>query len=213
MRITKHGHACVRLEHRGTVLVLDPGVFTDVHAVAGADVVLVTHEHPDHLHVDHLRACDAEVVTIGAVADRVLAEAPELAVRLRRVVPGDRLDLGLPVSVVGERHAVIHEELPRVDNSGYLLDLDGTRVYHPGDALTPPGEPVDLLLAPASAPWLKVGEAIDFVRTVGAPRNLAIHDAVYSEAGHGIVDGHMERLNGPRGLGWTRLAAGEDLDL
>lgn len=213
MRITKFGHACVRLEHRGVALVLDPGVFTASEAVSGADVVLVTHEHPDHLHLDNLRACAAEVVTVEAVAARVRAEAPDLADRLRVVAPGELVDLGVPVRVVGERHAVIHEELPRVDNSGYLLDLDGTVVYHPGDALTAPGQRVDLLLAPASAPWMRVGEAIDFVREVGAPRNLAIHDAVYSEAGLGIVDGHMARLNGPRGLAWTRLAAGEDLDL
>ncbi|WP_258236639.1 hypothetical protein [Nocardioides campestrisoli] len=70
-----------------------------------------------------------------------------------------------------------------------------------------------MLCAPASAPWLKLSEAVDFVREVGAPRNLAIHEAIYSEAGSGIVDGHMERLNGPRGLAWSRLAAGEDLVL
>ncbi|WP_101525481.1 MBL fold metallo-hydrolase [Nocardioides houyundeii] len=212
MRVTKFGHACVRVQHQGSTLVVDPGSFTGVEAVSGADVVLITHEHVDHYHPDHLRACAAQIVTIPAVAERIRADAPELADRLRVVVPGEELDLGLRVTVVGERHAVIHQELPTFDNSGYLLDDGTTTLYHPGDALTPPGVEVDLMCAPASAPWLKVGEAIDFVRAVGAPRNLAIHDAVYSETGLGIVDGHMQRLNGPRGLGWTRLGAGEDLD-
>ena len=54
MRITKFGHACVRLEHDGTVVVLDPGMFTDPEAVDGADAVLITHEHPDHYLPDHL---------------------------------------------------------------------------------------------------------------------------------------------------------------
>ena len=58
-------------------------------------------------------------------------------------------------------------------------------MFHPGDALTGPGEAVDLLLLPVSAPWLKVSEAIDFAREVGAPHNLAIHDRVYSEPGWG----------------------------
>ena len=86
---------------------------------------------------------------------------------------------------------MIHPELPRFDNSGYVVTLGGTRLYHPGDALTGPGEDVDVLCLPVSAPWLKVSEAIDFAREVGAPRNLAIHDRVYSEAGLGIVDGHL----------------------
>jgi L-ascorbate metabolism protein UlaG (beta-lactamase superfamily) len=211
VRITKFGHACVRVEQGAHTLVLDPGVFTDVEAVDGADTVLITHEHPDHLHPDHLRACGASIVTIEAVARKIAEDAPDLTERVRVVTPGEELVVGVPVRVVGEAHAVIHPDLPGFDNSGYVLDLDGTLLYHPGDALTPPGEPVDILCAPASAPWMKISEAIDFVREVGAPRNLAIHDAIYSEAGLGIVDGHMERLNGPRGLGWTRLSPGQDL--
>lgn len=212
MRITKFGHACVRVEHDGTTLVLDPGGFTEREAVEGADVILVTHEHPDHYHPDHLRSCDARVVTIDGVAAQVRAGAVDLVERITEVAPGDTVAAGsISVSVVGVDHAVIHPDLPRIHNSGYLLDVGGVTVYHPGDALTAPGEPVDLLLAPASAPWLRVGDAIDFVREVGAPRNLAIHDGTYSDFGHGVVDMLMENLNAPRGLGWTRLTAGEDL--
>jgi hypothetical protein len=84
-------------------------------------------------------------------------------------------------------------------------------VYHPGDALTPPGEEVDLLLLVVSAPWMRAAEAIDFAREVGAPRNLAIHDKVYSEAGLGIVDGHLRRFLEPNGQSYRRLGDGEDL--
>ncbi len=52
MRITKFGHACVRVEHDGHTLVIDPGGFTEPEAVDGADAVLVTHEHPDHYEPD-----------------------------------------------------------------------------------------------------------------------------------------------------------------
>ena len=39
MRITKYTHACVRIEHDGKVLVIDPGVWTEPEAVAGADAL------------------------------------------------------------------------------------------------------------------------------------------------------------------------------
>jgi hypothetical protein len=70
---------------------------------------------------------------------------------------------------------------------------------------------VDVLLCPASAPWLRSEMAIEFIRAVGAPRNLAIHDRVYSEAGHAILDMQMDTLVAPRGLEWLRRADGEDL--
>ena len=88
MRITKFGHACVRIEHEGHVVVLDPGVFTEPEAVDGATAVLVTHVHPDHLHPENLRATDAPVFTVGQVADQLVADAPDVAERTTTVSPG-----------------------------------------------------------------------------------------------------------------------------
>jgi L-ascorbate metabolism protein UlaG (beta-lactamase superfamily) len=211
MRIVKFGHACVRVEHDGVAVVVDPGVFTDVGALDGADAVLITHEHADHYLPDHLRATDAPVFTIDAVAAKIREDAPEVAERVTVVGPGEEFDAGLPVRAVGELHAVIHPEFPRFYNSGYVLTAGEEKVYHPGDALTTPDEEVDLLLVPVSAPWMKASEAIDFARAVKAPRNLAIHDRVYSEAGLGIVDGHMNRFLPDAGQEYTRLADGAEL--
>jgi L-ascorbate metabolism protein UlaG (beta-lactamase superfamily) len=195
MRLTKFGHACVRIEHDGAVVVLDPGVFTEAEALDGATGVLITHEHADHVHPELLRGSDAPIWTIGAVARLLREQAPDVAER---------------VTVVGEKHAVIHPDYDRFDNSGYLLAVDDQAIYHPGDALTAPGRPVDLLLAPVSAPWLKVGEAIDFVREVGAPRSLGIHDRVYSDVGLDMVASHMGNLL-PAGQEYLRRQPGEDL--
>jgi L-ascorbate metabolism protein UlaG (beta-lactamase superfamily) len=199
----------VRIEHADAVVVLDPGGFTEVDAVEGATAVLITHEHADHYNPDHLRATDARILTIEAVAAQIRESAPDLAERVTVVAPGASFDVGFRVDVVGQKHAVIHPDLPRIDNSGYLLTVGDQRVYHPGDSLTLPETEVDLLLAPISAPWLKVGEAIDFVRAVGAPRNLGIHDKVYSEVALGMVDTHMGNLL-PEGQEFRRLPDGAD---
>ena len=97
MRITKLGHACVRIEHDGTTVVIDPGVFTDPSAVDGVDAVLVTHEHPDHYLAAHLEAADAPVLTIEAVAAKIREDAPAVAERLTVVTPGSSFVAGLPV--------------------------------------------------------------------------------------------------------------------
>src|SRR6478735_4767182 len=119
MRITKFGHACVRLETDGHVIVLDPGAFTEAEAVDGATAVLITHQHPDHYSAENLRRSDAPIHTIGAVAEQIRNDAPDVAERVQVVAPGDSFDIGVPTTVVGQQHAVIHPDLPRLDNSGY----------------------------------------------------------------------------------------------
>lgn len=211
MRLTKFGHACVRIEHDGQALVVDPGCFTEPEAVDGAAAVLITHEHPDHLDPTRLAATDAPIYTIRAVADVLAAGQPELAERVTVVEPGsDFAAAGLPVTAVGELHAVIHADLPRVTNSGYVIRAGDASVFHGGDALTGPGVPVDVHCLVVSAPWMRASEAVDFAREVGAPTVVAIHDRVYSDTGLGIVDGHLGRLL-PDHQHYTRLPDGSDL--
>jgi L-ascorbate metabolism protein UlaG (beta-lactamase superfamily) len=207
MRITKFGHSCVRLEHGGATVVLDPGMFTEPEALDGAHAVVITHEHPDHYQPDHLRRTDAPVFTIDAVAGKIREEAPDVAERLTVVAPGESFDPGIPAIAVGELHAVIHPDLPRFYNSGYLFTLGDTTVYHPGDSLTVPEQPVDVLCVPVCAPWMRAAEGIDFARAVGAARNLAIHDRIYSEAGLRIVDGQYSLLL-PESSSYSRLPDG-----
>jgi len=210
MRITKFGHACVRIEHDGTVLVIDPGMFTQPEALDGAHGVLITHEHADHYTPALLESTDAPVWTIGAVAEKIRTDAPAVFERTTVVAPGDSFDAGLPVTAVNEKHAVIHPDMPHFDNSGYLVTAGESTLFHPGDALDGPGRAVDVLFLPVSAPWAASRDLIDFARAVKAPTSVAIHDRVYSEAGSAIFDQQIGLLL-PDELTYRRLQDGEDL--
>ena len=88
MRITKFGHACIRIEHDGHTIVVDPGGFTQPEAVDGADAVLITHEHPDHYFPDHLARTAPGLPSRRS--RRIRDEAPDVAERLTVVSPGGR---------------------------------------------------------------------------------------------------------------------------
>lgn len=214
MRIIKHGHACVTLATGPSVVVIDPGGFTDRSALDGATAVLITHEHRDHWTPEQLAATAAPVFTIAAVADQIAAASASIRERVTVIAPGDRFEVGPGVmaTAIGQKHAVIHPELQHFDNSGYLVEAEDVSIFHPGDALTTLPTPPDVLLLPVSAPWLKVSECIDYARDVGAPQSIAIHEAVYSEAGLGIIDAHLGRFLTPRDQQYRRLAIGEELE-
>lgn len=207
MKLTKKRHACVRLDKEGGSLVIDPGGYSEEDAAVGADVILVTHEHHDHFDQGRLRAAldanpAAELWTLASVADQVSAAFPG---RVHTVGHGDTFTAaGFDVQVHGELHAVIHPDLPRITNVGFLVD---GAVFHPGDALTVPGHPVDTLLVPVMAPWNKISEVVDYVREVKPRRAVDVHDAMLADLARPTYDTHLGNLSGADHL---RLAPGED---
>ncbi|WP_327352316.1 MBL fold metallo-hydrolase [Streptomyces sp. NBC_01304] len=210
IELTKKAHACIRLEKDGQTLVIDPGGFSEQDAAAGADAILVTHEHPDHFNEDRLRlAMDAnpaaEIWTLRSVADQVSAAFPG---RIHTVGHGDTFAAaGFDVQVHGELHAVIHPELPRITNVGFLVDGS---VFHPGDALTVPDHPVETLLLPVMAPWSKVSEVIEYVREIKPRRAIDIHDALLTDLARPIYDTHIGNLGGAE---HSRLTSGDVAEL
>ncbi|MFG3698719.1 MBL fold metallo-hydrolase [Micromonospora sp. NPDC047620] len=198
MRITKFTHACVRLEHDGGVLVIDPGTWSEPRALAGADAVLVTHEHTDH--VDVLRLAGLGVPVFAPEGAALPGPVP---LPVTRVGAGQRFTAaGLTVTALGGRHATIHGGQPDCANLGYLV---GDDVYHPGDSLHPPDRPVRTLLVPAQASWLKLTEAIEFARAAGAERVFPIHDAQLNDRGLASVNGWFAETV----PGYRHLAPGE----
>jgi hypothetical protein len=61
-----------------------------------------------------------------------------------------------------------------VRNTGFLIDH---RLFHPGDAYTDPGVPVDLLLLPLHGLYTHSGPEIDYVRHLKPAQVSPIHDA------------------------------------
>lgn len=218
MLLTKFPHACVRLEKDRRVLVIDPGIFSEASAaVARADAVLITHEHPDHIDQAVVLSALAAHPTLtvhapAGVANTLREAAPATANQVHDTAAGGQfVAAGFKIRCYGGQHALIHASIPVVANVGYLVD---DAVYHPGDSLiVPSGIEVGTLLVPVHAPWSKVAEVVDFVVSVRAPRAFQIHDALLNEAGLGFTESHIARIGAEYGCTFRHLAPGESVEL
>jgi L-ascorbate metabolism protein UlaG (beta-lactamase superfamily) len=204
VRVVHFGHACVLLDTGSTRILIDPGTFsTGFEDVRDLDAVLITHQHFDHLDVEKLPGLLEANPWAQLVVDEGSAPSVENPTVAR---PGDVLKIGdTTVKAVGGRHAIIHQDIPVIPNTGYLVG-DGA-FYHPGDALFVPDEDVDVLGLPSGAPWMRTGEAVDFMRAVKPRVAVPIHEAVLAMPQ--MAYHHFENLK-PEGTEVKLLPRGEE---
>ena len=213
MRLTKLGHSCLLVEEGGARLLLDPGTLSGgFEELEGLTAVLFTHQHADHLDQARLRGLLDRNPRARVISDQGSAgPLGQAGVEVEVVADGQELDVGgVGVRVAGRDHAVIHPDIPVVPNVGYLV---GGRLFHPGDAFTEPGQPVEVLAVPAAAPWLKLSEPIDYLRAVRPKVAVPVHDMVLSEAGRSIHYRQLEQLGAKGGTSLRSLDDGAATDL
>jgi L-ascorbate metabolism protein UlaG (beta-lactamase superfamily) len=195
VRITHFGHSCVLLDTGSARLLFDPGVFSaGFEELRDLDAILITHQHFDHLDAGRLPALVAANPQAALVVDPgSVEETGKLGLDAQQVVPGDAFALGgTEISVVGGEHAIIHPSVPMPPNAGYVVDHGA--FYHPGDALFVPEQRVDVLGLPTAAPWLKTGEAVDFLRAVAPRVAVPIHEGLLNDTGRQLTYGWFSRL-------------------
>lgn len=202
MQIRHLGHAALEIHLADQHLLVDPGnlAHPGVADVTGLHAILITHQHPDHADPERLGRLaaanpGAQLITEPQLAAQISEDPQFAAVREAGMAPqaltaGEGLELGgVHVRAVGGQHAIIHPDIPRVGNTGFVLEAEGEQTLGiTGDSLeqVPEFARIDVLAFALTAPWSKLQETIDFLRGVQPRVALPVHDAVASPAGRGL---------------------------
>ncbi|TAL49231.1 hypothetical protein EPN83_01690 [Patescibacteria group bacterium] len=207
MKITKIGHCCLLIEENNLRILTDPGNYsTGQEDVENIDLILITHEHQDHIHIESLKKVLAKnpqvkIITNHGVAK--LLDPEKISYQFledkESIIVKDVLIEGF-----GNIHAEIHSEIPSVQNTGYFI---ANRLFYPGDAFHNPGKKVEILALPVAGPWLKISEAIEYAREISPKIAFPVHDANLKSRGG--VHRHPAKLLEPREIQFIVIEEGE----
>ena len=215
MKLTKWEHACMILEIAGERLVIDPGSLTSpVEGVSAVHAIVITHEHADHWTPQQLtRIIDRnpQVRILGTEATAAAVLAAGIATPVEVVHAGDELVIGpFGLRFVGGAHAIIHSSIPQIHNVGVLVN---DQFYYPGDSFALPGVPVQVLAAPARAPWMKMSETMDFILAVRPQLVIQAHEMVNSQYGNDLMTARMQWCAEQVGGSHQWLQPGDSIDI
>ena len=171
MKISKHVHSCLLVEEHNKTILLDPGNYSydshalDISRLIQLDVIGITHEHQDHMHLPFIKEIVAkfpnvEIITTESVV-QILAKENIAAsangndfVRLQSV-PHEKIWMGNPVENV-------------------MITLF-EKLASPGDSFAIDSSP-EILALPLQGPWGSMMQAVDTTLRVKPKVVIPIHD-------------------------------------
>ena len=161
-------HGSIAIHYRGLTYQVDPvaayGAPTDYLADFGkADVILVTHEHGDHLNDSTITVLTKEgtVLLLNEKSRATIGRGEAIANGQSRKLPGDVLLEAVPAYNTTPGRERFH---PFGNGNGYILDFGGFKVYVAGDTEDIPemaslkGKEIDVAFLPVNQPYTMTPE-------------------------------------------------------
>lgn len=156
----------------------DPGMWTTKQMEErNIDLVLITHEHGDHLHVESFKEVmknnpNAKVICNTSVG-KILKEQN---ISFEVLENFDSINFkDILIEAVEGRHEEIWKEVGQVQNTGYFID---SKFFYPGDSFTVPKKQVEILGAPVAGPWNNMKMCIEYMLKVRPKYVIPVHDGM-----------------------------------
>jgi len=209
MKITKFGHCCLLIEHKGIRIITDPGSYSVIPGdIRNIDLILITHDHQDHVHTESLQELiknnpNAEVLTnseVGKKLDELSIPHTVLEGRDSKIVREVLLE------AFDCKHEEIYEDFGQVQNTGYFID---DKLFYPGDSFFNPERSVDTLALPVAGPWCTIHDAVDYAISVKPTKAFPVHDGMLYSDRRSITRKLPEKVLGENGIEFINMEEGD----
>lgn len=166
LEITFIGHGSLMFTFAGKVIDVDPfGKLGDYSLLPKADLILITHEHPDHY--DPKALSQARTASTMVVANEAAAKKIEGAFFLQN--GEEKTFYGIKIEAVPAYNIVHLRDTgepfhPKGAGNGYILTFDSKRVYVAGDTENIPEmkslKDIDIAFLPMNLPYTMTPEMV-----------------------------------------------------
>lgn len=184
MKIKKLGHCCLIIEEKGHKIMTDPGLWTiaESEKEQNIDIIIITHEHSDHIHLDSLKNIleknkNAVVVTnrgVGLLLDKENIK--------HKILENKKITeiSGINIEAHTCRHEEIFREMGQVENTGFFI---AERLFYPGDSFYNPNKEVEILALPVAGPWTDIKSAVNYALEIKPKYCFPVHDGMLKSFG------------------------------
>jgi len=211
MKITKHGHACLEVTLDSQTLIIDPGSYTEeLTGIGNVVAVVITHKHDDHCDEAKIAKIKQENPNVQIFGTSEVAARLE-GLKVTTVYHGDYYEAGsFKLEFFGDMHQIIHKSIPLIQNTAVLVNGE---LYYAGDSYTPPDQKIKVLACPTSAPWLKIGDVMDYIQELKPEICFPTHNALLSQLGHDLNNSRVKQVTQEYGGEFRYLEIGQSLDV
>ena len=161
----------------GAAIAVDFGIFSEEVESRSVDACFVSHGHPDHLYIPHLKAMGVPVFGPPDVVEKLALT--DLEVPLTVIQPGDEVDVaGIKITAFDSDHGP--NLTADIDNLGLTFSADEQRLLYLGDMAVPseiPSGDWSLIMVPVGGSKVFTPEeAVAFIDKIGhTGRVVPIH--------------------------------------
>ena len=172
-------HACIRIQYDGKEIQIDPvsklgNRSVNYAAMPKADYIFVTHEHADHYDAAALKTLSADKTQL--VMNKRCADMYGSG---KVMANGDKLQLAdVSVEAVPAYNSTAGREQfhPKGRDNGYILTIDGLRIYIAGDTEDIPEmaqiKDIDIAFLPCNQPYTMTSDQLVRAAKVIKPKVL-----------------------------------------